>query len=113
MIVQPAKPDRLAKTRPRLTFLLSDLHAAREKLTEAQGFTRKWSATSPVLLERARLLASLEVYAAALTAQHFPVPPRIRDDLHLHRTLATLRPRDRDGAARVDRRRPSRTPPLC
>jgi hypothetical protein len=100
VIVQRAEPDWSGETIPRLT-LLTDLHAAREKLADAQSLPRTWSTTSPIVLERAGLLASLEAYAAALTAHHLPVPPRIRDDLRLHRNLAALKPRDRDGAGSV------------
>ena len=36
---------------------------------------------------RARLLACMEAYSAALTARRLPIPPRLRDDLRLHRAL--------------------------
>ena len=36
---------------------------------------------------RARLLACMEAYSAALTARQLPIPPRLRDDLRLHRAL--------------------------
>jgi hypothetical protein len=36
---------------------------------------------------RAKLLACMEAYSAALTARQLPVPPRLRDDLRLHRAL--------------------------
>jgi hypothetical protein len=36
---------------------------------------------------RAKLLACMEAYSAALTARRLPIPPRLRDDLRLHRAL--------------------------
>ena len=36
---------------------------------------------------RAKLLACMEAYSAALTARQLPIPPRLRDDLRLHRAL--------------------------
>src|SRR5215207_9779675 len=36
---------------------------------------------------RAELLACMEAYSAALTARQLPIPPRLRDDLRLHRAL--------------------------
>jgi len=36
---------------------------------------------------RAKLLACMEAYSAALTALRLPIPPRLRDDLRLHRAL--------------------------
>ena len=36
---------------------------------------------------RARVLACMEAYSAALTARQLPIPPRLRDDLRLHRAL--------------------------
>jgi hypothetical protein len=36
---------------------------------------------------RARLLACTEAYSAALTTRQLPIPPRLRDDLRLHRAL--------------------------
>ena len=47
-------------------------------------------------VERARLLACMEAYSAALTIRRLPIPPRLRDDLRLHRAL--YRP-DGDGTA--------------
>jgi hypothetical protein len=36
---------------------------------------------------RAKLLACMEAYSAALIARQLPIPPRLRDDLRLHRAL--------------------------
>ena len=36
---------------------------------------------------RVKLLACMEAYSAALTARQLPIPPRLRDDLRLHRAL--------------------------
>ena len=36
---------------------------------------------------RAKLLACMEAYSAALIARRLPIPPRLRDDLRLHRAL--------------------------
>jgi len=36
---------------------------------------------------RAKVLACMEAYTAALTARRLPIPPRLRDDLRLHRAL--------------------------
>lgn len=36
---------------------------------------------------RANLLACMEAYSAALIARQLPIPPRLRDDLRLHRAL--------------------------
>lgn len=46
---------------------------------------------------RAKLLACMEAYVAALTARRLPIPPRLRDDLRLHRGLYPSAP---DEAAR-------------
>lgn len=46
---------------------------------------------------RGKLLACMEAYVAALTARRLPIPPRLRDDLRLHRGLY---PSDADGTAR-------------
>jgi hypothetical protein len=47
---------------------------------------------------RAKLLACMEAYSAALIARQLPVPRRLRDDLRLHRALyspaADQTPRD-------------------
>jgi hypothetical protein len=36
---------------------------------------------------RAKVLACMEAYTAALIARQLPIPPRLRDDLRLHRAL--------------------------
>lgn len=46
---------------------------------------------------RRKLLTCMDAYAAALTARRLPIPPRLRDDLRLHRSLY---PSAADGVAR-------------
>lgn len=76
-----------------LPSLLGDLLAARMMVAQdvTQGRNQR---PSP---HRAKLLACMEAYAAALTARQLPIPPRLRDDLRLHRGLC--RPDD-DGRRR-------------
>ena len=77
-----------------LPSLLGDLQAART--LAAQDVTPgRNQRPSP---QRAKLLACMEAYAAALTARRLPIPPRLRDDLRLLRGLC--RPESDDGRRR-------------
>lgn len=76
-----------------LPSLLLDLVAARDQVANDPTPGRNHR-PSP---GRARLLACMEAYVAALTARRLPIPPRLRDDLRLHRSLY---PADTDLAAR-------------
>ena len=66
-----------------LPSLLVDLLSARDAVANdlTQG---RHHQPSP---GRAKLLACMEAYSAALTARQLPIPPRLRDDLRLHRAL--------------------------
>jgi hypothetical protein len=82
-------------TRPRavvLALLQSDLRDARAALAAALAHP-----VAPVVdAGRKRLLASLEAYSVALTARRLPIPPRLRDELRLHRGFfpsSTVSPR--------------------
>jgi hypothetical protein len=66
-----------------LPSLLGDLLAARAAV--AHDLTP--SSNRPPTEERMRLLACMEAYSAALTARRLPVPPRLRDELRLHRAI--------------------------
>lgn len=66
-----------------LPSLLVDLLAARDAVAHDLTPGRNHQ-PSP---GRARLLACMEAYSAALTARQLPIPPRLRDDLRLHRAL--------------------------
>lgn len=76
-------PDRRRPNDVDLPSLLVDLLTARAAVARdaTQGRNHR---PSP---ERARLLACMEAYSAALTARRLPIPPRLRDDLRLHRAL--------------------------
>jgi hypothetical protein len=69
-----------------LRCLLADLVAARAAVAADPPPGRGERAG-----QHARLLSCLESYVAALTARNLPVPPRIRDDLHLYRALGSRR----------------------
>lgn len=66
-----------------LPSLLTDLLAARAAVARDATQSRNRRPTP----DRARLLACMEAYSAALTARRLPIPPRLRDDLRLHRAL--------------------------
>jgi hypothetical protein len=66
-----------------LPSLLGDLLAARAAV--AHDLTP--SSNRPPTEERMRLLSCMEAYSAALTARRLPVPPRLRDELRLHRAI--------------------------
>ena len=75
-----------ARQRPNdvdLPSLLVDLLAA--KCAVAHDLTPGRNRQPPP--SRAKLLACMEAYSAALTARQLPIPPRLRDDLRLHRAL--------------------------
>ena len=75
-----------ARQRPNdvdLPSLLVDLLAAKDAV--AHDLTPGRNHQSPP--GRAKLLACMEAYSAALTARQLPIPPRLRDDLRLHRAL--------------------------
>jgi len=76
-----------------LPSLLVDLLAARNAVAHDATPGRNHQ-PSPA---RGKLLACMEAYVAALTARRLPIPPRLRDDLRLHRGLY---PSDADGTAR-------------
>jgi len=75
-----------------LALLQSDLRDARAALAAALAHP-----VAPVVdAGRKRLLASLEAYSGALTARRLPIPPRLRDELRLHRGFfpsSTVSPR--------------------
>jgi hypothetical protein len=75
-----------ARVRPNdvdLPSLLTDLLAARDVVTHDLTPGRNHQ-PSPA---RGKLLACMEAYVAALTARQLPIPPRLRDDLRLQRSL--------------------------
>lgn len=75
-----------ARARPNdvdLPSLLLDLLAARAAVARDTTQARNRRPTA----DRAKLLACMEAYSAALTARQLPIPPRLRDDLRLHRAL--------------------------
>jgi hypothetical protein len=76
-----------------LPSLLVDLLAAKNAVAHDATPGRNYQ-PSPA---RGKLLACMEAYVAALTARRLPIPPRLRDDLRLHRGLY---PSDGDGTAR-------------
>lgn len=69
----------------RLDFLLREVNRARVRVRENRGTgaQRSWD-NQRVQRE---LLVALEEYVAALSARGRPVPYRLRDELHLYRTL--------------------------
>lgn len=80
-------PDyRPARARPNdvdLPSLLLDLIEARAAVARDSTPARNRRPTA----DQARLLACMEAYSAALTARQLPIPPRLRDELRLHRSL--------------------------
>ncbi|HEV7654613.1 MAG TPA: hypothetical protein VGP36_07740 [Mycobacteriales bacterium] len=66
-----------------LPALLVDLLAARAAVAHDLTPT---SNRRPIE-ERKRLLACMEAYVAGLTSRQLPIPPRLRDELRLHRAL--------------------------
>lgn len=78
-----AGPARRRRDDVDLPSLLVDLLAARDAVARDLTPGRNHQ-PSP---GRAKLLACMEAYSAALTARQLPIPPRLRDDLRLHRAL--------------------------
>jgi hypothetical protein len=76
-------PARQRPNRVDLPSLLVDLLAAKDAVAHDLTPGRNHQ-PSPA---RAKLLACMEAYSAALTAQQLPIPPQLRDDLRLHRAL--------------------------
>lgn len=80
-------PDpRPARARPNdvdLPSLLLDLIEARAAVARDSTPARNRRPTA----DQARLLACMEAYSAALIARQLPIPPRLRDELRLHRSL--------------------------
>lgn len=82
-----------------LSVLLANLLAARAALTVELAHP----GNRPGGEGRSRLLTCLEAYSVALTARHLPIPPRIRDDLRLHRQFFRSREEEHEGRARSRR----------
>ena len=78
------RPERSSATDEMLALLMGELQKARADWAAERGEARHGGspAESPA---RARLLAALEAYAAALDSRHLPLPPSIRDELRLRR----------------------------
>jgi hypothetical protein len=78
-----AEPVRARPNAVDLPSLLVDLLAAKDVVAHDLTPGRNHE-PSPA---RGKLLACMEAYVAALTARRLPIPPRLRDDLRLHRSL--------------------------
>jgi CubicO group peptidase (beta-lactamase class C family) len=88
-VPDPPGPARVRPNDVDLPSLLLDLLAARAAVAQDTTQARNRRPTP----ERAKLLACMEAYSAALTARQLPIPPRLRDDLRLHRALYPPDPR--------------------
>jgi hypothetical protein len=76
-------PARRRSNEVDLSSLLEDLLTAKD--AAAHDLTPGRNHRPPPA--RAKLLACMEAYSAALTARQLPIPRRLRDDLRLHRAL--------------------------
>lgn len=75
-----------------LSRLLNDVVAARATEKEQQGL--KGVTANALANARQSTLRALDDYAAALESRCFPVPPRLQQEINLHRALCgTERPR--------------------
>lgn len=77
------RPQRARPNDVDLPSLLLDLIEARAAVARHSTPARNRRPTA----DQARLLACMEAYSAALTARQLPIPPRLRDELRLHRSL--------------------------
>ena len=85
-----------------LALLLDEVHKASDEVSRLRR-----APLPPDRLAAARqsLLAALESYAAELTARRLPVPPRLRDDLRLQRSIGTQPGTSREGRQAATRDR--------
>ena len=85
MTTTAPRPERsTAATDEILALLMGELQKARAAWAAERGEARHGGSPSESPA-RARLLAALEAYAAALDSRHLPLPPSIRDELRLRR----------------------------
>ncbi len=77
------RPPRARPNDVDLPSLLLDLIEARAAVARGSTPARNRRPTP----DQARLLACMEAYSAALAARQLPIPPRLRDELRLHRSL--------------------------
>jgi hypothetical protein len=98
--------SRARQAAPALDALLAALDVQRLEMRQALNAPR--SDARRQMFARRRLLDSLEAYTAALGRRNLPVPPRLRDELSLQRSLDT-RPAHRGRGTRLP---PARTVPF-
>jgi hypothetical protein len=82
------EPVRMRPSDITLGVIFSELSAARSANQQERGTPRLGTAGGP---RADRLLLSLEACVSALTERNLPIPPGIRDELRLRRSLYTTR----------------------
>lgn len=85
-----AEPLRLRPSDITLGVIFAELNAARSANQLERGAPRVGAVGGP---RADRLLQSLEACETALTERNLPIPPAIRDELRLRRSLYTTRGR--------------------
>ncbi len=82
------EPVRMRPSDITLGVIFAELSAARSANQLERGTPRLGTAGGP---RADRLLLSLEACVSALTDRNLPIPPSIRDELRLRRSLYTTR----------------------
>lgn len=71
-----------------LTVLADHLRCARQEVVNLRAAV---GSAQPLIAAHLSLLTALERYTAELVARRLPVPPRLRDELRLERSLGVRR----------------------
>ncbi len=67
-----------------LTVLADRLRRARQEVKELRAAA---GPGQPLIAAHLSLLTAMETYTAELVARHLPIPPRLRDELRLQRSI--------------------------